>query len=133
MTKVAVLTIVHGRHDHLAAMLDGCARSLCAPDLVVVVAMDDPAVETQVRHAPLPTRVRRIERAPGGLRQRLQADLETVYADVRAAVVDWRSMLERLLGAATSAHPDATVKKNTDVWNDITNVKASAIWATNGA
>lgn len=67
MTKVAVLTIVHGRHDHLAAMLDGCARSLCAPDLMVVVAMDDPAVETQVRHAPLPTRVRRIERAPGGL------------------------------------------------------------------
>lgn len=54
MTAVlAVVTIVHGRHDHLLGQLDGLRRQTRTPDLYVVVAMDDPAVAALVdRHAP---------------------------------------------------------------------------------
>lgn len=38
----AVLTLAHGRHDHLLAQVEGLARSTHPPDLHVVVAMDDP-------------------------------------------------------------------------------------------
>lgn len=66
-TMVAVLTIVHGRHDHLAELLAGCDRSDRRPDLVVVAAMDDPTIETQVRHNPLRTVVLHVDRHPLGL------------------------------------------------------------------
>lgn len=39
--SLAVLTIAHGRHDHLRGLLDGLRRSERRPDLVVVAAMDD--------------------------------------------------------------------------------------------
>ena len=47
--RTAVVTIAHGRHDHLAAQ----ARALCEqpPDLHVVVAMDDPDLPTVVPDA----------------------------------------------------------------------------------
>ena len=48
MTTVAVVTIVHGRHDHLRGQLWGLHRQLRAPDLHVVVAMGDPDVEQVV-------------------------------------------------------------------------------------
>lgn len=38
----AVITIVHGRHDHFALQEAGLRRSTRPPDLRVVVAMDDP-------------------------------------------------------------------------------------------
>jgi N-acetylglucosaminyl-diphospho-decaprenol L-rhamnosyltransferase len=38
---VAVVTIVHGRHDHLAGQVWGLHRQTRRPDLHVVVAMDD--------------------------------------------------------------------------------------------
>ncbi len=41
---VAVVTIVRGRHAHLRAQRWGMRRQLRAPDLHVVVAMDDPDV-----------------------------------------------------------------------------------------
>jgi GT2 family glycosyltransferase len=42
--RTAVITIAHGRHDHLRAQQEALARSHRAPDVRVVVAMDDPAL-----------------------------------------------------------------------------------------
>ena len=44
--KLAVITIVSGRHDHLARQHAGLARSTRLPDDYVVVAIDDPAVSS---------------------------------------------------------------------------------------
>lgn len=41
---LAVLTLAHGRHDHLRGQIAGLARGDRLPDLHVVAAMDDPAV-----------------------------------------------------------------------------------------
>jgi hypothetical protein len=40
--RTAVVTIVSGRHGHLAVQAEGLARGTRRPDLHVVVAMDDP-------------------------------------------------------------------------------------------
>ncbi|OBK28357.1 sugar transferase [Mycobacterium asiaticum] len=42
--KTAVITTVHGRSAHLRRQLDGLGRSTRAPDVHIVVALDDPAV-----------------------------------------------------------------------------------------
>lgn len=42
MTSVAVVTVAHGRHDHLALQQASIGRSIRRPDEPVVVAMDDP-------------------------------------------------------------------------------------------
>ena len=42
--RVAVVTLAHGRHDHLRGQLGGLAGGDLVPDLYVVAAMDDPAV-----------------------------------------------------------------------------------------
>lgn len=53
---VALVTVVHGRHDHLRGQLDGLRRQTRAPDLLVVVAMDDPEVPAVVAEGPPPAR-----------------------------------------------------------------------------
>jgi len=51
--RVAVITIVHGRHGHLALQQEGLAASTRAPDVRVVVAMDDPTLDgAGVVHVP---------------------------------------------------------------------------------
>lgn len=50
--RVAVVTIAHGRHDHLRGQRWGLARQTRAPDLHVVVAMDDPALAAVLADAP---------------------------------------------------------------------------------
>jgi N-acetylglucosaminyl-diphospho-decaprenol L-rhamnosyltransferase len=42
MTRVAVITVVHGRHSHLDLQRQAVARSERQPDDYVVVAVDDP-------------------------------------------------------------------------------------------
>ena len=49
--RTALITIAHGRHDHLAAQAAALARSVRCPDQYVVVAMDDPAVASVVPEA----------------------------------------------------------------------------------
>jgi GT2 family glycosyltransferase len=44
MTRTALITIVHGRHEHLERQLDSLDRSDARPDDHVIVAMNDPAV-----------------------------------------------------------------------------------------
>jgi len=45
MTSVAVITIAHGRHAHLAGQVRALARSTVQPDHYIVVAMDDPGID----------------------------------------------------------------------------------------
>ncbi|WP_377644849.1 glycosyltransferase family 2 protein [Oryzobacter terrae] len=47
--RVGVVTVVRGRHDHLAAQVRGLRRQTRGPDVYVVVAMDDPLVHDVVR------------------------------------------------------------------------------------
>lgn len=42
--QLAVLTIAHGRHDHLRGQIAGLAQGSRVPDLHVVAAMDDPDI-----------------------------------------------------------------------------------------
>ncbi|WP_307797224.1 glycosyltransferase family 2 protein [Williamsia soli] len=42
--KIVAITIVSGRHDHLAHQLDGVAAATVRPAEHIIVAMDDPAV-----------------------------------------------------------------------------------------
>ena len=48
----ALVTIVHGRHDHLRRQLDGIARASSPPDAHIVVAIDDPAIDDVVSRSP---------------------------------------------------------------------------------
>ncbi len=63
---VAVVTIVHGRHDHLRAQHASLLRQTRRPDQWVVVAMDDPAL-TDWRPADLPPDLVALSADPGGL------------------------------------------------------------------
>ncbi|WP_210439648.1 glycosyltransferase family 2 protein [Nocardioides xinjiangensis] len=65
MTRVAVVTIAHGRHHHLAAQHRSLARGTALPDDYVAVAMDDPGI-TDHLEGTLPRRVVRIERTREG-------------------------------------------------------------------
>jgi GT2 family glycosyltransferase len=46
VSRVAVVTVAHGRHAHLRLQSAGLRRSAVRPDLRVVVAMDDPGIAT---------------------------------------------------------------------------------------
>ena len=49
--STAVVTIAHGRHDHLARQAEALARSTERPGVHVVVAMDDPVLSRVVPQA----------------------------------------------------------------------------------
>ncbi|PKW26558.1 glycosyltransferase family 2 protein [Phycicoccus duodecadis] len=51
--RVAVVTIAHGRHDHLRGQRWGLARQTRVPDLHVVVAMDDPGLTAVLADTPV--------------------------------------------------------------------------------
>ncbi|MGB7818484.1 MAG: galactosyltransferase-related protein [Ornithinibacter sp.] len=68
--SLAVVTIVHGRHEHLVGQLRGLLSGSRAPDLHVVVAMDDHSVDELVGgagSARWPTRVVHVPRDSGRL------------------------------------------------------------------
>lgn len=71
MTRVAVVTTVHGRHDHLLRQRRSLAGGTRPPDLHVVVAMDDtliPGVLAETdQDARLPTRILHVDADPRGL------------------------------------------------------------------
>lgn len=65
MTHVAVVTIAHGRHAHLAAQHRNLSRGTRIPDSYLVVAMDDGGIVE--RHTDgLRSTVLHVDRAPGG-------------------------------------------------------------------
>lgn len=45
MTRVALITVVHGRHAHLSRQREALARSTRLPDDHVIVVIDDPPLE----------------------------------------------------------------------------------------
>jgi GT2 family glycosyltransferase len=57
MTGVALITIAHGRHDHLEGQYRALALSTVRPDDMIVVAIDDPALHVLAQTARLPMRV----------------------------------------------------------------------------
>ncbi len=65
MSRVALVTIAHGRHDHLAAQHGSLARGTVLPDHYLVVAMGDPAI-TEDRVGELPRSVVRTGLASRG-------------------------------------------------------------------
>lgn len=68
--RTAVITLVHGRHEHLAGQLWGLRRQQHSPAIFVAVAMDDPQVGEVVReHADdgWDTRVTSVPSSPDGL------------------------------------------------------------------
>jgi len=44
MNRIALITVVHGRHEHLLRQREAVARSTVAPEHHVVVAMSDPEI-----------------------------------------------------------------------------------------
>ena len=65
MTRVAVVTIAHRRHDHLAAQHRSLARATARPDHYLAVAMDDPAI-VEERVDGLTREVVAVGRGPAG-------------------------------------------------------------------
>lgn len=66
MTGVGVVTVVHGRHEHLRAQQQTLAGGDARPDVYVVVAMGDPDVEAVLGDDPRPLVVP-IDLDPAGL------------------------------------------------------------------
>lgn len=62
---VAVVTIAHGRHDHLASQHRSLARGSVLPDTYLAVAMDDPGI-VEDRERALTREVVHVDRSPGG-------------------------------------------------------------------
>lgn len=67
MTAVAVITVVHGRHDHLAAQDRSLEVGTHRPDDRVIVAMDDPALALWRPAGAITPRVVTMGRDPRGL------------------------------------------------------------------
>ncbi len=67
MTGVGVVTIAHGRHEHLRRQHLTLAGSNTPPDAYVVVAMDDPDLEEWHPHGGLHARVLTMDADPTGL------------------------------------------------------------------
>ncbi|GAA2054188.1 glycosyltransferase family 2 protein [Williamsia deligens] len=54
-SRIVVVTVVRGRHQHLRAQRRGLAASTVPPFVHVVVAMDDPDIDAVVAENPLPS------------------------------------------------------------------------------
>lgn len=123
--STALLSIAHGRHDHLTGLLRGLAASTIAPDLLVVAAMDDPELAAVVgEHAPpgVTADVLRVDSTGGGglplaaARNRvaehaIAAGAELlVFLDVDC--IPSTGLVERYQQVAADAAPDAL-----DVWS----------------
>ncbi|CAN5398612.1 glycosyltransferase [soil metagenome] len=66
MSKVAVITLAHGRHDHLERQAEGLSRSTRNDFIYIVVAIDDPEL-SQWKPATLTPDVVSIPRREGSL------------------------------------------------------------------
>ena len=67
MSGVGVVTIAHGRHEHLRMQHLSLAASTSPADAYVVVAMDDPALLEWRSHGGLPVQVLTVEADHAGL------------------------------------------------------------------
>lgn len=94
--RTAVVTIAHGRHDHLAGQLWGLGHQVVQPDVFVAVAMDDPGIGDVVA-------------------QHAQADWEVAVASVPRSTAGLPLSAARNAGARTAIDAGAEVLVFLDV------------------
>ncbi len=113
--SVGVVTIAHGRHDHLGAQLRTLAAGTRHPDLYVVVAMDDPEIVATQRGGLAYDVVRYDGRAAAGLP--LAGARNLGVATLLAAGVDVVVLLDVdcLAGPGLVASYAATVAERPDI------------------
>ncbi|SEC91302.1 Glycosyltransferase, GT2 family [Nocardioides exalbidus] len=126
--RTAVVTIAHGRHEHLHRQRESLLASSLRPDLHVVVAMSDPVLESWRPEGPIPTRV---VRAPGDERGLPLAAARNIGAAVAAgagATVVVGLDVDCLVGAdLVAAYRDAVRSEPTVLWSGpVTYLPASA-------
>lgn len=111
---LAVVTIVHGRHEHLRRQLESLQRGSRVPDHHVVVVMGDPQLEQELRRSPR-TSVVAVDVDPGRLPLAAARNAGALYAlDLGSEVlvfldVDCLAGPDLVLGyeRAVRAEPDA--------------------------
>jgi len=84
---VTVVTVVHGRHDHLRRQHASLAAGTIRPDRVVVVAMGDPVVRDVLAGGPLADRTEVLDLSAGRrLRLALARNTGAAHAFARSAL-----------------------------------------------
>jgi hypothetical protein len=94
--RTAVVTIAHGRHDHLVGQLWGLGHQVQRPDVFVAVAMDDPEIGDVVA-------------------QHAQADWDVAVPSAPASAAGLPLSAARNLGARTAIDAGAEVLVFLDV------------------
>jgi N-acetylglucosaminyl-diphospho-decaprenol L-rhamnosyltransferase len=122
--RTALLTIAHGRHDHLRELLTGLGAGSALPDMLVAAAMDDPQIASVVaRHAPagLAAEVLHVDAGRWGLplaTARNRAAGRAIEAGAQLLVfldvdcIPSRRLVERYRAVSRSATPGTA-----DVWS----------------
>ena len=120
----ALLTLAHGRHDHLEGLLRGLASGSATPDLLVAAAMDDPQIASVVHaHAPrgVPVEVVPVDAHRWGLplatarnraAERAIASGAELLVFLDVDCIPGRRLVERYRDVAQGAAPGAC-----DVWS----------------
>ena len=118
MTRVAVVTIAHGRHEHLAAQHRSLARGTARPDTYLTVAMEDPGIVEQEVDG-LVREVVRTGRGPGGgLPLATARNLGVRTAVERGAEVVVLLDVDCLAGAGlVAAYADVVTRRPESIWS----------------
>lgn len=117
MTTVAVVTIAHGRHDHLRAQHESLARGSRLPDRYLVVAMDDPDLR-RTTHWGLGREVVHVPRHPLGLHLSAARNTGVDHALAEGADVVVLLDVDCLAGAdLVAAYEQAVVADPDTVWS----------------
>ncbi|MBJ7356201.1 galactosyltransferase-related protein [Nocardioides sp.] len=119
MTRIGVVTLAHGRHDHLAAQHESLARGSRRPDHYLVVAMDDPDVRPAARHG----LDRHVVRVPGetlGLPLAAARNVGVARALARGADVVLLLDVDCLAGPdLVAATAEACTRHPSTVWSGV--------------
>lgn len=116
--RVAVVTTVHGRHDHLRRQRRSLAAGDRPPDLHVVVAMDDRQVPVVLGEQDLPTRVLHVARHPLGLPLATARNLGMAAAEAAGCEVLVGLDVDCLAGPGlVQGYADAVLDEPGTVWS----------------
>ena len=117
MTRVAVVTLAHGRHDHLEGQHESLARGSRRPDEYVVAAVDDPALGPATRWG-LRRQVVRVPRHALGLPLAAARNRGVAHALAGGADVVVLLDVDCLAGYdLVAAYADACVEEPGTVWS----------------
>jgi N-acetylglucosaminyl-diphospho-decaprenol L-rhamnosyltransferase len=117
VSRVAVVTLAHGRHDHLEAQHDSLARGTRLPDLYVVAAMDDPRLRPTSQWG-LRRHVVRVPRHPLGLHLSVARNRGVAHTLSRGADVVVILDVDCLAGRElVAAYAEACLEQPSTVWS----------------